>query len=393
MLQFPRIFSIEPVRLSLKEKAIVTLACFIAIAVTSYISHRYANLHTATLIASMGASAVILFVMPSSPLAQPWQFVGGQLTSALSGIFCAFYVPDQTLSAALAVSLAVMIMLLLRCLHPPGAATALSPVLSDLEKPTLDLGFLLQPVGINILMMLVMAYTINRFVLRRNYPTTSQTPVQSDDNPSNRLNKLVDINEQDVKQAVLDFDQYLDIGTDVLLQIFTRLQLQTFEKHTANLTCADIMQCNIVTVEYATEVEAAWTLMYDQQLKVLPVLDVTHRVIGIVTRYDFLKNLKLTPYLSFQEKWLAFIQRSTSTHTRKPEAIGHIMTRKVKTLSSNAHIAELLPLITNEGHHHVPIVDDENRFVGVVFQSQLLAALFRQQTNSQSRPWPAGFSD
>jgi CBS domain-containing membrane protein len=114
MLQFPRIFSIEPVRLSLKEKAIVTLACFIAIAVTSYISHRYANLHTATLIASMGASAVILFVMPSSPLAQPWQFVGGQLTSALSGIFCAFYVPDQTLSAALAVSLAVMIMLLLR---------------------------------------------------------------------------------------------------------------------------------------------------------------------------------------------------------------------------------------------------------------------------------------
>ncbi len=393
MLQFFRTFSIEPVRLSLKEKAIVTLACFTAIAITSYISLRYANVHSATLIASMGASAVILFVMPSSPLAQPWQFAGGQLTSALSGIFCAFYISDQTLSAALAVGLAVMIMLLLRCLHPPGAATALSPVLSELHKPTLDLDFLLQPVGINVLLMLAMAYTINQLILRRNYPTIPPTPVQSVNNQTYRLNKLAAISEYDLEQAVLDFDQYLDIGTDALLQIFTRLQLITFEKHTENLTCADIMQRNIVTVEYATEVEAAWTLMYDQQLKVLPVLDVTHRVIGIVTRYDFLKNLKLTPYLSFQEKWLAFIQRSTSTHTRKPEAIGHIMTRKVKTLSSNAHIAELLPLITNEGHHHVPIVDDENRFVGVVFQSQLLAALFRQQTNSQTRPWPAGFKD
>lgn len=384
MLRLFKQFVFEPVSLSFKEKTIVTLACFTAIGLTSLISYHFAAAHAPALVASMGASAVILFVIPSSPLAQPWQFVGGQLSSALVGIYCAFYVPEPTLSAALAAGLAVLLMLLLRCLHPPGAATALSPILSGIHQPAPDLHFLWQPVGMNVLLMLTLTYCINRLILRRNYPTTPASAKPSANSQNNQPNKLLALSSQDVEQAMRDYDQYLDIGTEELLQLFTRLQLQFFKKQTAPLTCGDIMQRQIVTVEYATEVETAWRLMYEQQLKVLPVLDITRRVIGIVTRYDFLKNLKLTPYLSFQEKWLAFVQRSTSTHTQKPEAIGHIMTRKVKTLPASAPIAELLPLIITEGHHHVPIVDDEQRFVGVVFQSQLLAALFRMQADSTS---------
>ena len=382
MLRLFKQLVFEPVSLSFKEKTIVTLACFTAIGLTSLISYHFAAAHASSLVASMGASAVILFVIPSSPLAQPWQFVGGQLSSALVGIYCAFYIPEPTIAAALAAGLAVLVMLMLRCLHPPGAATALSPVLSGLHKSAPDLDFLWLPVGINVLLMLSLTYCINRLILRRHYPSTPASSQLAAKRQHDQPNKLVELTNQDVEQAMRDFDRYLDIGAEELLQLFTRLQLQSFKKNSGNLTCADIMQRNIVTVEYATEVETAWTLMYKQQLKVLPVLDVTRRVIGIVTRYDFLKNLKLTPYLSFQEKWLTFVQRSTSTHTQKPEAIGHIMTRKVKTLPANAHIAELLPLIINEGHHHVPIVDDEQRFIGVVFQRQLLAAMFRIQADS-----------
>jgi CBS domain-containing membrane protein len=60
------------------------------------------------------------------------------------------------------------------------------------------------------------------------------------------------------------------------------------------------------------------------------------------------------------------------------------MTRKVKTLPATAHIAELIPLVVREGHHHVPIVDHEDRFVGLVFQNNLIAALFNQQLLNQS---------
>jgi CBS domain-containing membrane protein len=139
------------------------------------------------------------------------------------------------------------------------------------------------------------------------------------------------------------------------------------------------MRRGIISVEYSTEVEAAWLLMHEHGLKVLPVLDRNKRVVGIVTRYEFLKHLKLTPHRNFQEKWLAFIKPSPDPTTDKPEAIGHIMTRQVKVLAASAHIAELAPLVINEGHHHVPIVDDKGRFIGMVFQSSLLSALFNNK--------------
>jgi CBS domain-containing membrane protein len=77
------------------------------------------------MVASLGASAVLVFGMPSSPLSQPWAVLGGNALSVLVGVACAALVPDPSVAAALAVSLAVLVMVPLRCLHPPGAAVAL----------------------------------------------------------------------------------------------------------------------------------------------------------------------------------------------------------------------------------------------------------------------------
>jgi len=70
----------------------------------------------------MGASSVLLFAVPASPLAQPWSIVGGNFVSALVGIGCAHWIPDPALAATLAVGLAIIAMFQLRCLHPPGGA-------------------------------------------------------------------------------------------------------------------------------------------------------------------------------------------------------------------------------------------------------------------------------
>ncbi|MGZ3253432.1 MAG: HPP family protein [Burkholderiaceae bacterium] len=85
---------------------------------------------TAYLIAPMGASAVLLFCVPASPLAQPWSIIGGNLVSALIGVTCAkLFVDAPLLAAALAGCLAIGAMFSLRCLHPPSGAVALTAVL------------------------------------------------------------------------------------------------------------------------------------------------------------------------------------------------------------------------------------------------------------------------
>ncbi len=375
--------TLEPVQLTIREKLIAILACLSAILLTGIITQNHAPEHMPILVASMGASAVILFVLPSSPLAQPWPFVGGQMLSAIIGIYCAFYINPIFLASAISVGLAVAAMLGLRCLHPPGAATALAPVLGNPHLSTPDFDFLLLPVGINVVLLLILSIVINKIVLRRHYPVPL-IKAQSAITRNELKGHLVNVTQTDIEQAMQSIDHALDIGMNDLLQIFTQLQLLAVQKNLGSLRCGDIMQRNIITVEYATEVEAAWMQMQEQQLSVLPVLDRARRVIGIVTRHDFLKNLKLTPYQSFQDKWLAFIKSTPTSRTDKPEAIGHIMTRRVKTLSVNTPIAELIPLIVNDGHHHVPIVDDEHRFAGIVFQSRLVSVLFNQLASVKS---------
>src|SRR5215213_983986 len=82
------------------------------------------------LVAPLGASAVLVFAVPASPLAQPWSVVGGNVISALMGIACARWIPDPALTGAAAVSLAIGAMFVLRCLHPPGGAMALIAVMT-----------------------------------------------------------------------------------------------------------------------------------------------------------------------------------------------------------------------------------------------------------------------
>ena len=54
------------------------------------------------LIAPMGASAVLLFCLPASPLAQPWSVVGGNVVSGLVGMACVKWLGSSVGVAALA---------------------------------------------------------------------------------------------------------------------------------------------------------------------------------------------------------------------------------------------------------------------------------------------------
>src|SRR5574341_96141 len=153
----------DPVSLGYKEKIIAAGACLSAIFLTGALSRVIgADPAYPLLIASMGASAVILFAIPTSPLAQPWPFAGGQLLSACTGVICLRLFPDTIAAAAVAAGMSVLLMLLLRCLHPPGAATALAPVLGGEQLAQLGFDFVLAPVGINVLFMLAVAVVINR---------------------------------------------------------------------------------------------------------------------------------------------------------------------------------------------------------------------------------------
>src|SRR5690606_388591 len=106
----------------------------------------------------IGASAVLAFAIPASPLAQPRALIGGNVVSALIGLACGAAIANPFLAGPAAVGLAIVAMSLLGCLHPPGAAFALGAALAVSERQqAADFGWVLTPVALCSILLVGMA--------------------------------------------------------------------------------------------------------------------------------------------------------------------------------------------------------------------------------------------
>jgi CBS domain-containing membrane protein len=373
--------TIDPVNFSTKAKILSLIACFCSIFFIALMTKIFSSWPSHPLIvASMGASVIILFFIPNSPLAQPWPFVGGQIISALVGVYCALNISDPTTAQASAVGGSILLMLLFRCLHPPGAATSLTPVMAGSSITTLGYSFVLIPVAINVFSLLVLAIIINRLVLKRSYP--SPLPTQQETRQrhiSSAPSHQIGFSEQDINSALKSTDVFIDMTHSELSLLLAKIETNAFKRIKGNISCADIMIKEVITVEYGTEAEQAWELMRKHKLKAMPVIDRASRIIGIITWNDFFKFIDLNAYENIQEKFRNFIQRTSDVTASKPEFVGYIMTTSVITVQDSDHIVELIKLMPLQGHRQIPVVNKEARLVGMVYQSNLIAALYNQQ--------------
>jgi CBS-domain-containing membrane protein len=138
----------------------------------AYLSSRYLEPHDLTLlIGSFGASAVLIYGAVKSPLAQPRNLVGGHIVSGLVGVACQQVFGSVTwLAAAMAVSLAIVAMLVTKTLHPPGGATALIAVIGGTKIHNLGFFYALVPAGAGAVILLLVALIVNNLAKERKYP-------------------------------------------------------------------------------------------------------------------------------------------------------------------------------------------------------------------------------
>lgn len=146
------------------DRAAACLGAMVGIALTAFVgAWALGSSAPPFLVAPMGASAVLMFAVPASPLAQPWPVLGGNILSALIGVLVARLVPDQRLAAGVAVAAAIGAMSLARCLHPPGGAAALLPLLGGPAVQDAGWRFALLPVGLNAALLVAAGLLFHRF--------------------------------------------------------------------------------------------------------------------------------------------------------------------------------------------------------------------------------------
>ena len=214
-----RYLVIEPYRVSHAERLISAAGAFLGILLILYCSQLFLSGISAYLIvASMGASAVLLFAVPHGRLAQPWALLGGHFVSALVGVSCAKLIPDIYIASAAAVGIAVGVMYYLHCIHPPGGATALTAVVGGEQVIELGYQYVITPVMLNTLAILIVAVSFNYLFNWRRYPAylaEKKTPQDTKvDSPYDA------ITHEDFVYALSEIDSLIDVSESDLLRIY-----------------------------------------------------------------------------------------------------------------------------------------------------------------------------
>ncbi|WP_145925167.1 HPP family protein [Bordetella sp. H567] len=354
-------FAPAPVGASARDKFLGALGALLGLLCTEWISRHALGEANPWFIAPMGASAVLAFAAPASPLAQPWSLVAGNISAALVGVFFAQWIPEPGLAAACAAAAAIAVMFSLRCLHPPSGAVALTAVLGGPSIAKLGYGYALYPVALNSAMLLCVAIVFNG-VLKRNYPHrhVGTAPAVLNHAAATRLG----FTSADLDEALRNHDQLLDISKEDLADIVLEAERRASLRRFGGLDCAQVMARDVVTVRDDEALDQAVRLLDRHRLAALPVVDEQGRLLGLLSHGDAVARklrLELAPPLGVAAPALA---------------VRDCMRSEVAFATPSMPAIELAKAMAS-GIACVPVVDATRTLVGAIYPSQLIDALYQ----------------
>lgn len=345
---------------SLRDRLIGSLGALIGICLTGLITALVMGrgIEFPLIVAPIGASAVLIFAVPASPLAQPWSVIGGNVISALVGITVARFIGNPLIAIGVGVSLAIAIMSISRCLHPPGGAAALTAIIGGSGVTDLGYQFAFLPVGLNSVLLVVLGVAFHKLAGRK-YP---HVPVSAPAN-THKTNDLpaplrVGFTSDDIASALKEVDETFDIDPGDLDRLLRQVELQALIRRHGTLTAEDIMSRDVISINKHAVPDEARRLMLEHNIRTLPVIGEQGRLVGTVG----LRELG-----------------------GSANEISMLMVDAI-TAQKDEPVVKLVPLLTDGRSHAVIVTDQDNVVLGLISQTDLLSALARSLRFQEPEP-------
>ena len=352
----------QPVALPPSAQARAAFGAVVGLMLSGLLSHvalgwAAPGAHLAWLVAPMAASAVLLFCVTASPLAQPWSVIGGNVVSALTGVACAQLIPEPMLAAPLAGGLAIAMMFLLRCLHPPGGAAAMTAVLGGDAVREAGFAFALAPVGLNAVLLVVAALAYNRLTGAHH----AHAPVK----PS-----IVD--DEDLDAALEHFGEPLDVSREDLATIVHDAEQHAAERRARGLRAGEVSVAPVARLAPDQPLSSAREQLLRHGVPALPVVDGEGRLLGLLTQAQLLRAASEAEMRSLGSR--ARLALVSLVGMRAAQRVGDLMTAGV-AVDAAQPATEAAALAARLGLARVPVVDAQGMLAGMAGPAEVLAAL------------------
>lgn len=326
--------------------------------------------HSLMLIPPFGATAVLIFAAPNSPLAQPWPAVVGSAVSALVGLAVAALVPWAWLAGPLAVGLAIAAMALCRATHPPGGAVALMIVLTQAQHPSV-FSVISIAAGTALIAMLGAGYaraTGRRYPLRHvQDPSRVGT---ADPDPVERTG----LSEDELASILVRYRQSLNLGVEDLARLIAAAEIEAAGHRTGRAVAADIMSRDLVTVAPDAPLREVAAVFVRHGFTALPVTGPDGRFHGVIFQLHLLSRLGDAADRGRGSPARAVRRLLGPAARAMPGTASAVMDAAPVTAGPQTPLSALLAPLAISGIDAIPIIEGD-RLVGIVTQTDLIAAL------------------
>lgn len=332
------------------------------------------------LVAPFGASSVLLFAVPNSPLAQPWPAIIGNSVAAIIAVAVCLVVSDPLLRIALSVGLAIAAMILCRALHPPAGAVAMTAAMSPDAVRELGFMFALTPIAAGTVLLVLVAMIYGRLT-GRHYPFRQFNDLNQhktvDPEPVERLG----LSEQELTDILDRYRQSFNLGVEDLARLIGAAEIQAATHRSNPMVAADIMSRDIVTIRSDAPLAEIADLFRQHRFTCLPVIAGGGNFLGVIFQLHLIdrasQDVKFARQ-TFQSAMRGLLDRKNDT----PLYAADIMTDKGPHATATTPLAALLPMMADSEVDAVPVLDGDS-IIGIVTRTDLISALARRTFNSE----------
>ncbi len=328
---------------------------------------------TVYLIAPFGATAVLVFAVPSSPLAQPWPAIAGNTISAVAAILVCRLMPNAWFAAPLAVGLAIVAMALAKATHPPGGAVAMTVVLNYRNIEALGFSFALFPTASGTAVLVIWALLWAR-ATGRHYPLRPFAGNGIRGTADAAAVERLGLSERELADILESYRRTLNLGVEDLARLIGAAELRAAGNRAGATRIGEIMSKDLVTISPRTPLSEAAGLFIRHGFTSLPVVGQDGEFLGILFHLHILQARYPDRPL---RKWLDIRDwKSNKRRAREPVA-ADVMAVSTPVVAPDSGVSAAIPQLATRGVDALPVILD-GRIVGIVTQTDLIAALSRR---------------
>jgi CBS-domain-containing membrane protein len=194
--------------------------------------------------------------------------------------------------------------------------------------------------------------------------------------PSDRLEP----NAEDFNNALKEFNSYIDVTLEDLVQINQLANKHAQLRQTEQLFVRDIMTRDVVTVNAETSLRDAASLLLDMRISGLPVVDQQDKLVGVVTEADFLSAMGIPSHHPAHSLWqtLETMFRHKPVENNMPDKVAEIMSQEIISLHADNNLHDVIDTMKRHHIKRVVITNEQQQVQGIITRSNLVRVLLQQ---------------